>query len=243
MGNSPSRFECRTRTLLAATALTPGLLKHGKEVDDSHFHASLDHTYASVLKATSKQYGIRLTGELVSCSACSQVKGDRPPTLHHSTRRATQTLGLVYIDTAGPYSTSLGGSRYVVMFVDSASRLQRPYGARKKRTAAIFSVVKRFVADMEVSRAFRTDKGTGYSKSMFVDVCNSLGIRHSRMDPSKALYRELSRLDTRRDSEFRNCIQTSTWKRSGVAPATQERAFGWSSYSGHRSASTGRQHQ
>ena len=69
MGKSPSRSECRTRTPLAATALTPGLLKHGKEVDDSHFHVSLDHTYASVLKATAKQYVIRLTGELVSCSA------------------------------------------------------------------------------------------------------------------------------------------------------------------------------
>ena len=63
------------------------------------------------------------------------------------------------------------------MFVDSAWRLQRPYGVREKSAAAILSVVKRFVADMGVPRAFRTDNGTDNSNSMFVDFCNGLGIR------------------------------------------------------------------
>ena len=131
--------------------------------------------------------------------------------------RATQPLGLAHIDTAGPYPTSLGGSRYVVMFVDSASRLQRPYGVREKNAAAILSVVKRFVADIGVPRAFRTDNGTEYSNSMFVDFCMASEVaanlrhhtRHSRMDPSRARYRELSRLDTRRDLEFHSCTRTS----------------------------------
>ena len=148
VGKTPSRPECRIGTPLAATALTPGPMKHGKEVDINHLHVSLAHAHASVRKATAKQHGIHLTGELVSCSACSLAKGHQEPTPHHATRRATQPLGLVYIDTAGPYPTSLGGSRYVVMLVDRASRLQRPYGVREKSAAAILSVVKRFVADM-----------------------------------------------------------------------------------------------
>ena len=182
-GKTPSRPACRIGTPLAAAALLPGPLKHGKEVDINHLHGSLAHAHASVLKATAKQHGIRLTGELVSCSACSRAKGHRAPTRHHATRRATQPLGLVHIDTAGPYSTYLGGSRYVVMFVDSASRLQRPYGVREKSAAAILSVVKRFVADMGVPRAFRTDNGTEYSNSMFVDFCNGLGIRREFTAP------------------------------------------------------------
>ena len=76
------------------------------------------------------------------------------------TRRATQLLGLVHIDTAGPYPTSVGGSRYVVMFVDSASRRQRPYGTHEKSADGFASVVKRFVADMGVPHAFRTDNGS-----------------------------------------------------------------------------------
>ena len=111
------------------------LPKHGKEAGIDHFHVSLAHAHASVRKATTKQHGIRLTGELVSCSACFRIKGNRVPTPHYATRRATQSLGLVYSDTAGPYPTC---PRYVVMVVDSASRLQRPYGAREKSAAAIF---------------------------------------------------------------------------------------------------------
>ena len=163
--------------------MTPGQLKHGKKVDIIHLHVSLAHAHASLLKATAKQHGIRLTAELVSCSACSRAKGHRAPTPHHATRRATQPLGLVHIDTAGPYPTFLGGSRYVVMFVDSASRLQRPYGVREKNASAIFSVVKRFLADMGVPRAFRTDNDTEYLNSMFVDFCNDLGIRREFTAP------------------------------------------------------------
>ena len=69
------------------------------------------------------------------------------------------------------------------MFVDSASRLQRPYGVREKSAAAILSVVKRFVADMAVPRAFRTDNGTEYSNSMFVDFCHGLGSRREFTAP------------------------------------------------------------
>ena len=183
VGKTPSRPECKVVTPLAAVALTPGPLKDCKEVDINHLHVPLAHAHASVLKATAKQHGIRLTGELVSCSACSRAKEHRAPTLHNATRRATQPLGPVHIDTAGTYPNYVGGSRYVVMFVDRAPRLRRPYGVREKSAAAIISVVKRFVADMRVPRAFRTDNGTKYSNSMFVDFCNGLRIRREFTAP------------------------------------------------------------
>ena len=69
------------------------------------------------------------------------------------------------------------------MFVDSASRLQRPYEVREKSAAAILSVVKRFVADMGVPRALRTDNGTEYLNGMFVDFCNGLGTRREFTAP------------------------------------------------------------
>ena len=69
------------------------------------------------------------------------------------------------------------------MFVDSAWRIQRPYGMCEKSGAAIISVVKHCVAGMGVPRAFRTDNGTEYSKSMFVNFCNGLGIRREFTAP------------------------------------------------------------
>ena len=214
VGEAPSRSECRIGTLLGAVALISGPLKHGKGVDINHLHVSLAHAHASVLKATAKQHGIRLTGELVSCSACSRAKGYRAPTPHHATRRATQLLGLVHIDTAGPYPTSLGGSRYVVMFVDSASRLQGPYGAREKSLVAIFSVVKRFVADTGVPHAFRTDNGTEYSNSMFVDFCNGLEIRREYTAPYTPQQNGPSRA---RFASFQGWTRGATWS-STVVP-------------------------
>ena len=110
VGKILSRPECRIGIPLVAAALTPGPLKHGRKVDINPLHVFLAHAHASVMKATAKQHGIRLTGEeLVSCSAWSREKEYRAPTPHHATRRATQPLGLDHIDTAGLYPTSLGG--------------------------------------------------------------------------------------------------------------------------------------
>ena len=64
--------------------------------------------------------------------------------------RAVASMKMVHIDTAGPYQESLGGSRYVVIFVESASCLQRPYGTRDKSASVILSIMKRLVADMGV---------------------------------------------------------------------------------------------
>ena len=165
---------------MAAAVLSPGGLfinKNKKRVIDiNHFHVSLAHAHSSVLKATAQQYGIQLVGELAPCSGCSMAKGIRAPTPHRITSRAEAPLDLVHIDTAGPFPESLGGSRYVVMFVDSASRFQRPYRTRNKSASAILGVVQRFVADMGVPRAFGTDDGTEYTNSAFVEYCNSLQI-------------------------------------------------------------------
>ena len=95
---------------VALAALTPGALKHGSTVNINHLHVSLGHAHDEILRKTAQQHGIRLTGELVSCSECSRAKGTRASTPHRTTRRATRRMDLVYIDTAGPYPASLGGS-------------------------------------------------------------------------------------------------------------------------------------
>ena len=111
------------------------------------------------------------------------AKGIRASTPHRTTSRAAPLLDLVHIDTAGLFPESLGGWRYVVMFVDSASRFQRPYGTRDKSASAILGVVQQFVADMGVPWAFRTDNGTEYTNSAFVEDCNSLQIRRELTAP------------------------------------------------------------
>ena len=159
------------------------MLKRAKVVDIKHLHVSLALAHASVLQATARQHGFRFKGELVSCSACSMAKRNRAPTAHHTTARANRPMELSHIDTVGPFPTSPERSRYVVMFVDSSFRLQRPYGSRDKSAAAILVSVKRFIADVGVQRSFRNDHGAEYTNHSFVEYCNNLGIRRELMAP------------------------------------------------------------
>ena len=171
---------------MAAAVISPGGLfvnKNKKVLDINHFHVSLAHAHSSVLKATAQQHGIQLVGELAPCSRCLMAKGIRAPTSHRTTFREAAPLDMVHINTAEPFPESLRGSRYVVMFVDSASRFQRPYGPRDKNASAILGVVQRFVEDMGVPRAFRTDNGAEYTNSAFVEYCNSLQIRRELTAP------------------------------------------------------------
>ena len=172
---------------MAAAVLSPGGLFTNKNkkrvIDINNFHVSLAHAHSSVLKATAQQHSIQLVGELAPCSGCSMAKGIRASTPHRTTSREEAPLDLVHIDTAGPFPESLGGLRYVVMFVDSASRFQRPYRTRDKSASAILGVVQRFVADIGVPRAFRTDNGTVYTNSAFVEYCNGLQIRRELTAP------------------------------------------------------------
>ena len=148
---------------MAAAVLSPGgvFINKSKKnvVDINHFHVCLAHAHSSVLKAIALQHGINLVGDLAPCSGCSMAKGIRASTPHHTTSRAAALMDMVHIDIAEPFQESLGGSPYVVMFVDSAPRFQRPCGTRNKSAFAILGVVQRFVADMEVPQAFRTNNG------------------------------------------------------------------------------------
>ena len=172
---------CRVEMVVWPEVLSPSGI-FVENIYINHFHVSLAHAHSSVLKAAVQQHGIQQVGELAPCAGCS-VKGIRASTPHHTISRAATSMDMVRIDTAGPYQDSLGGSRCVVMFVDSASCFQRPYEAREKSPSAILGLVKLFVADMGVLRAFRTNNGAEYTNSMFVDYCNGLGIHRELTAP------------------------------------------------------------
>lgn len=105
--------------------------------------------------------------------------------LHTICHRAKRSTELVHFDTACHYPASPGGSRYVVMFEDSTSRLQRSYSTRVKNGEAILAVVKHFVAEMGVPRASRSDNGAEYTNRTFVAYCNNLAIRRKLTAPCK----------------------------------------------------------
>ncbi|CAB1112594.1 unnamed protein product [Ectocarpus sp. CCAP 1310/34] len=77
-----------------------------------------------------------------------------------------------------------GRPRYLIMFVDSPSRLQRAYGMRAKSDTLRY--VKRFLADMNgmgTPRCFRMDNGGEFTGAAFIEFCDAAGIRREYTAP------------------------------------------------------------
>ena len=64
------------RPAIAAAVLVLGVRRF-TEVDINVFHVCNAHAHESLLPETAKQQGVKLTGTLVTCSGCVQVKGRR----------------------------------------------------------------------------------------------------------------------------------------------------------------------
>lgn len=62
--------ESSNCNVLAAAALTSGILKHGRGIDINHLNIARANAHTEVVRQTAKQHEIRLTGELVSFYAC-----------------------------------------------------------------------------------------------------------------------------------------------------------------------------
>ena len=175
----------------AESVLAPGnrpftVGKPEKVVDIYHFHVSSGHQHERPLRQTTQQHGIILTGVLQPCGGCLEAKGIRAGTPRRTTSRAGRPMETVHIYLSVPYEASLGGSVYLIMFVDSASRWMRPYGMRRKCETTAY--VQKFLADMnEMGRpnCFRTDNAGEFISRDFVDYCDSAGIRREYTAPGK----------------------------------------------------------
>ncbi|CAN0364924.1 unnamed protein product, partial [Hapterophycus canaliculatus] len=83
-----------------------------KLVDINDFHALNGHLGQRPLRATAKQQGLQLVGDLEACEACLGAKMPRASVTPKTTTRSTQPLGTVHMDVAGPSESSVGGSQY-----------------------------------------------------------------------------------------------------------------------------------
>ena len=111
----------------------------------------------------------------------------------------------------------MGGSVYLIMFVNSASRWMRPYGMRRKSETTAY--VQKFLADMNgVVRPsfFPTDNGGEFISRGYVDYCDSVGIRRECTAPRQvrqnAVIESAIRraMDMRRVSRLDDCSRAST---------------------------------
>jgi len=93
------------------------------------------------LEKTAKEYQIKLTGDLNSCEGCGMAMAKRKA-IAKTTMLITKTFGeRLFGDTAGPFTATLGGNRYIFAVVDDLSRYAW-IGFGKKKTIFIQFVQK-----------------------------------------------------------------------------------------------------
>ena len=90
-------------------------------LDINTFHVAYGHLGQRSLRAAAEQQSLQLTNELQACEACLSAKMSRAAVSHQTTTKATTRLGTVHLDVADPYESSVGGSHYLVAFLDSMS--------------------------------------------------------------------------------------------------------------------------
>ncbi|CAB1112502.1 unnamed protein product [Ectocarpus sp. CCAP 1310/34] len=158
--------------------------KPTKIIDVNLLHVSSSHANEFLLRELAKQHGLRLTGVLQPCGGCLQAKGKKAGVPHQLGTRAERPHDLWHIDLCGPMTASLGGSFFMIMFVDSFSRWMKLYGMRRKSDTLAF--VKKFLADMSgtgVPRSFRMDNGGEFIGRDFIAFCDNAGIRRTYTAP------------------------------------------------------------
>jgi transposase InsO family protein len=121
------------------------------------------------------------------CTGCQLGKQTRTKLPKEATFNATKILQLVHSDVCGPFrTTSLGGARYFVTFIDDFSRKTWIYFlAHKSQVLTKFQHLVNFLKTStgQCIQTLRSDNGGKYTSSAFRDYCLNEGIAREFAPP------------------------------------------------------------
>lgn len=116
-----------------------------------------------------------------NCKICAMGKQPRLP-FKPSQTQTKSILEIIHSDLAGPMeTTSIGGAKYLLTFIDDFSRKVFIYFLRQKSEVLDrFIEFKAFVEKQTEKsiKIFRTDNGTEYCSRLFNNFCKVNGIQH-----------------------------------------------------------------
>ncbi|XP_058004059.1 retrovirus-related Pol polyprotein from transposon TNT 1-94 [Hevea brasiliensis] len=121
------------------------------------------------------------------CEACQFGKFSQAPFPVDQAWRASTKLELIHTDVCGPISTSsYGGSKYFLLFIDDFSRYCWVYFLKQK--SEVFSKFQQFKAFVETQtdskiKILRSDNGTEYTSIQFKEYLQKAGIHHQLTVP------------------------------------------------------------
>ncbi len=121
------------------------------------------------------------------CEGCIEGKQQRLPFVGEAATRATEPLGIIHSDVCGPMkTTSIGGCKYFVTFIDDFSRKIWLYPIKAK--SECFDKFKEFKALVEKQselkiKVFRSDNGGEFMSNKFDEFLKKEGIARQTSAP------------------------------------------------------------
>lgn len=153
------------------------------------WHQRMGHLNFSDLKKIEENTdGVQLSKKTdnLTCVTCLEGKQTRL-SFKSSHSRATQLLETVHSDICGPMeTTSLGGAKYFITFIDDFSKKVFVYFLKKKSEA--LEKFKQFKSQVENQlecriKCLRTDNGLEYLNNAFSELLATAGIVHQTTTP------------------------------------------------------------
>ena len=119
-----------------------------------------------------------MTGKC-DCESCIKCKLTRKPFTPNTISRSTEPLQLVHSDICCPLEQAIGGGRYMLLFIDDATRHTDEYILKYKSEALEkfkeWKALREKESGKQVKR-FRTDGGGEYTSKKFAEYLKSEGI-------------------------------------------------------------------
>jgi len=154
------------------------------------WHRRLGHIgFDNVKRLVDKTSGMVINGSRTNpvCVSCVAAKQTRKPNSSPATRTTTAPLQLIHSDVAGPMRTSsLGGARYFVLFIDDFSRFTAVFTLKhKSEVTDRFLEYQAWAENLHERRikALRSDNGGEYTSHRFTDILKETGITHEKTAP------------------------------------------------------------
>ncbi|QRV96367.1 Pol polyprotein/retrotransposon [Ceratobasidium sp. AG-Ba] len=157
------------------------------------WHKRLGHVRPAVLQQMASAGQINALSKhdldaIAQCGSCAVGKGACLP-FSASSSSATTPLEVVHSDLCGPLDASVGGSRYVLSFIDGFSRMAWVFILKTKDQ--VFESFKHWRAYIELSsghrvKTLRTDGGGEYISNSMAAYLADAGILHQTTCPNSS---------------------------------------------------------
>lgn len=159
------------------------------ESDYKLWHRRLGHLNMSSVRMLSDRFGGSTKFPMLdkwNCEICLKGKQCRFP-FNQTGPRATEVLEVIHSDLCGPLNVrSMGGARYILVFVDDFTRKTFVYFLQSKHeTVTRFAEFKALVENQcnKFIKVLHTDNGSEYCNKAFQTLLRKSGIYHRTSAP------------------------------------------------------------